>query len=116
VRPGQLRGGQNASGIGLGAHPSDVFCDRAVEQLYGLRQIALSETGLAMRKFIVWSTMKNEFGSCSWSISDEDTYPMLTVVTHLGTKSTQLGWHPPDLLARILMKELYYERAPGHTD
>jgi hypothetical protein len=69
-----------------------------------------------MRKFIVWSTMKNEFGSCSWSISDEDTYPMLTVVTHLGTKSTQLGWHPADLVARILMREIYNERQPGHTD
>ena len=38
------------------------------------------------------------------------------VRTHLGSKCTQLGWHPPDLLARILTREIISENAPGHTD
>jgi hypothetical protein len=69
-----------------------------------------------MRRFVVWHSMQNECGNCSWAVLDEDTYPILMVKTHLGTKSTQLGWHPPDLLARILTREINSENAPGHTD
>jgi hypothetical protein len=65
------------------------------------------------REWVVWHSMKNEFGQCSWCLTKDRT---LYVRTHLGTKATQLGWHPPDLLARILMREIYNERQPGHTD
>ena len=61
---------------------------------------------MAMRKFVVWHNMRNEYGQCSWCLMDVDTYPILCVRTHLGQKCTQLGGHPPDLLARILMKEI----------
>jgi hypothetical protein len=69
-----------------------------------------------MRKFVTWHSMKNEFGQCSWAVSDADTYPVLTVRTQHGQKSTQLGWMPPDLLARVLMRELYNENLPGHIE
>jgi hypothetical protein len=69
-----------------------------------------------MRKFVTWHSMKNEFGQCSWALSDVDTYPVLTVRTQHGQKSTQLGGSPPDFLARVLMRELFYENAPGQTD
>jgi hypothetical protein len=68
--------------------------------------------GMSKRRFVVWSSLKSEWGNCSWAVLDEDTYPILMVKTHLGTKSTQLGWHPPDLLARILMKEIAAENLP----
>jgi hypothetical protein len=68
---------------------------------------------MSKRRFVVWHSMRNEFVNCSWCLTEDQ---ILTVRTHLGTKSTQLGWHPPDLLARILMRELYAENAPGHTD
>jgi hypothetical protein len=45
-----------------------------------------------------------------------NTYPILTVRTQHGQKSTQLGGLPPDLLARILMREINSENALGHTD
>jgi hypothetical protein len=67
---------------------------------------------MSKREFVVWRNMKNEFGQCSWCLTDQ----IITVRTHYGTKSTQLGSHPPDLLARILMRELYAENAPGHID
>ena len=69
-----------------------------------------------MRKFVIWNNMKNEMGQCSWAILDVDTYPIITVRTQYGQKSTQLGGHPPDLLARILMREINSENAPGHID
>ena len=69
-----------------------------------------------MRKFVIWHNMKNEFGQCSWCLSDVDTYPIITVRTQHGQKSTQLGGHPPDLLARILMREINSGNAPGHID
>jgi hypothetical protein len=56
--------------------------------------------------------MKNEYGQCSWSLDDN----LLTVVTAHGKKATQLCWHPPDLLARILMREIASENAPGQTE
>lgn len=59
-----------------------------------------------MRKFVVWRNMQCEWGSCSWAVLDEDTYPILYVRTHLGSKCTQLGGHPPDVLARILTREI----------
>lgn len=56
------------------------------------------------RQFVVWNSIHNEYGSGSWAVIDG----LLTVRTASGTKSTQLGWHPPDTLARILMKEIHY--------
>jgi hypothetical protein len=66
-----------------------------------------------MRKFVTWHLMKNEFGQCSWCLTEDQ---IITVRTHYGSKSTQLGWMPPDLLARVLMRELYNENLPGHID
>jgi hypothetical protein len=68
---------------------------------------------MSTREWVVWSSMHNEFGSGSWCVTKDGT---MYVRTHLGTKCTQLGGMPADLLARILMKELYYERAPGHIE
>jgi hypothetical protein len=68
---------------------------------------------MSEREFVVWLNMKNEFGQCSWCLTRDGT---LTVRTHLGTKCTQLGGHPPDLLARILMREINSGNAPGHID
>jgi hypothetical protein len=62
------------------------------------------------RKFVIWHSMQNEFGNCSWCLTEDQ---ILTVRTHLGTKSTQLGSMPPDFLARILMREINHENAPG---
>jgi hypothetical protein len=58
------------------------------------------------RKFVVWRHMQNEWGSCSWAVLDADTYPFVMVKTPFGQKATQLGGHAPDVLARILMKEI----------
>jgi hypothetical protein len=70
-----------------------------------------------MRRFVVWNSMQNEWGNGSWALLEQDSpCPFIVVRTHLGTKATQLGAHPPDLLARILMKEIYNERTPGHID
>jgi hypothetical protein len=66
-----------------------------------------------MREFVVWNSMKNEYGNGSWCVTGDG---IIYVRTHLGTKCTQLGGSQPDALARILMKELYYERAPGHIE
>jgi hypothetical protein len=65
------------------------------------------------REFVVWSTLKNEYGNGSWFVTKDRT---LYVRTHLGTKCTQLGGHPPDLLARILMREINHENARGQTE
>jgi hypothetical protein len=67
---------------------------------------------MSKRRFVVWHSMKNEYGQCSWSLDDN----LLTVVTAHGKKATQLCWHPPDLLARILMREIASENAPGQTE
>jgi hypothetical protein len=53
---------------------------------------------MSTREWVVWRTLKNEHGQCSWCVTRDGT---LYVRTHLGSKCTQLGWHPPDLLARI---------------
>jgi hypothetical protein len=68
---------------------------------------------MSKRRFVVWRNMQSEWGNCSWAVLDEDTYPILMVKTHLGTKSTQLGGSPPDFLARILMKEIYNDAKCG---
>jgi hypothetical protein len=67
---------------------------------------------MAERFFTVWHSLRSEHGNCSWAVIDGTLY----VRTHLGSKCTQLGWHPPDLLARILTREINSENAPGHTD
>jgi hypothetical protein len=69
-----------------------------------------------MRKFVVWNSMQNEWGNCSWAVLDGDTYPILCVRTPFGQKATQLGGHSPDLLARILMKEINAGACPGGCD
>ena len=53
--------------------------------------------------------MKNEFGNGSWAIVEGT---MVTVRTATGTKSAQIGSMPPDFLARVLMRELFYEHGP----
>ena len=55
------------------------------------------------REYITWHNMKNEHGQCSWGVTRDG---MLMVRTHLGTKCTQLGGSSPDMLARVLMKEI----------
>ena len=67
------------------------------------------------RSFVVWNS--NEYGNGSWALMEQDSAcPFIVVRTHLGTKATQLGGHSPDLLARILMKEIYNDNQPGHID
>jgi hypothetical protein len=68
---------------------------------------------MSEREFVVWHSMKNEYGQCSWCLTKDQ---ILTVRTHLGTSAPQLGGHPPDLLARILMREINSGNAPGHID
>ena len=65
----------------------------------------LSEAGLDMsdREFVVWRNLKNEHGQCSWCVTRDGT---LDVRTHLGSRCTQLGGSPPDILASILMREI----------
>jgi hypothetical protein len=63
----------------------------------------IGSVGLDVRSHPVWHNHKSEYGQCSWCVTRDGT---LYVRTHLGSKSTQLGSHPPDLLARILMKEI----------
>ena len=55
------------------------------------------------REHITWHNMKNEHGQCSWGVTGDG---MLMVRTHLGTKCTQLGGSSPDMLARVLIKEI----------
>jgi hypothetical protein len=57
---------------------------------------------MAQRDFIVWHSLKNEHGNCSFAIIEGTLY----VRTHLGSKCTQLGGMPPHTLATILMKEI----------
>jgi hypothetical protein len=60
-----------------------------------------------MRRFVVWHNMTCEWGNCSWAVLERDsTCPFIVVKTHLGHKATQLGGHPPDVLARILTREI----------
>ena len=54
-------------------------------------------------KFVVWHNQKSEWGDCSYAVHEDG---LLVVRTHCGTKCTQLGGHPPDLLARILTREI----------
>jgi hypothetical protein len=65
----------------------------------------LPEAGLDMsdREFVVWRNLKNEHGQCSRCVTRDGT---LDVRTHLGSKCTQLGGSPPDILASILMREI----------
>jgi hypothetical protein len=55
------------------------------------------------REFVIWRTLRNEYGQCSWAVTRDGT---LCVRTHLGSKCTQLGGSPPDFLASILMREI----------
>jgi hypothetical protein len=72
---------------------------------------------MSEREWVVWHTMKNEYGQCSCALLEQDSAcPFITVRTHKGTKSTQLGGHSPDLLARILMKEINAGACPGGCD
>jgi hypothetical protein len=56
---------------------------------------------MSTREFVVWHNLKSEDGDCSWCVTKDRT---LYVRTHLGQKCTQLGGHPPDVLARILTR------------
>jgi hypothetical protein len=67
---------------------------------------------MSKRNFIVWHSMKNEYGNGSWALIDG----LVTVRTADGSKTTQLGWMPPDFLASVLMREISRETARGHTD
>ncbi|MGB8670473.1 MAG: hypothetical protein WCD29_11960, partial [Pseudolabrys sp.] len=65
------------------------------------------------REFVVWSTLKNEYGQCSWAVTRDGT---LYVRTHLGSKCTQIGGSSPEFLASLIMREINFENAPGHID
>jgi hypothetical protein len=43
---------------------------------------------MSTREWVVWHSMQNEWGNCSWCVTKDRT---LYVRTHLGTKSTQLA-------------------------
>lgn len=58
-----------------------------------------------MRRFIAWNTLHTEHGHGSWALIDN----MLTVRTADGTKSAQIGGMPPEVLARMLMREIASE-------
>ena len=58
------------------------------------------------RKFITWHITKSEYGNGTCAIVDDN---LLTVMTAFGSKSAQIGWHPPETLARILIRELSHE-------
>jgi hypothetical protein len=60
-----------------------------------------------MRKFVTWHTTTNPHGTGSWAVTDG----LLHVRTCDGTKIADLGAHPPESLARILMMELAMEQA-----
>ena len=60
------------------------------------------------QRFVTWHSLKNEFGNGSWAVFDG----MVTVRTPDGTKSAQIGGMPPEYLARVLMRELFYEQRP----
>jgi len=73
------------------------------------RKIEMPDLGIRlMRKFVTWHNLKNEAGNGSWAIFDG----MVTVRTPDGTKSAQIGGMPPEYLARVLMRELFYEQQP----
>jgi hypothetical protein len=55
-----------------------------------------------MRRFVVWTTSKSEYGSGSWAVIDGIVF----VRTCNGHKATQLGGSNPEGLARILIREL----------
>ena len=55
-----------------------------------------------MRKFIVWHTSTSEWGPGSWAVIDGIVF----VRTAHGTKATQLGGSPPEIIARLLIREL----------
>jgi hypothetical protein len=64
-----------------------------------------------MREFVVWHNLKSEHGDCSFCVTNR----MLYVRTHLGSKCTQLGGHPPDVLARILTREINAQAKCGDS-
>ena len=68
---------------------------------------------MSEREWVIWHTLKNEYGQCSWCVTRDGT---LYVNTHLGSKCTQLGGSPPDFLASILMREINSENKPGDID
>ena len=55
-----------------------------------------------MRRFVVWTTSKSEYGTGSWAIIDGTVF----VRTAHGQKATQIGGSNPEGLARILIREL----------
>ena len=59
------------------------------------------------RKFVTWTAIRTEHGNGSWCIDGG----MVKVTPH-GTKAAQIGGLPPDFLARVLMRELFYEQQP----
>lgn len=59
-----------------------------------------------MRPFVVWTNLSCEYGSCSWAMIDG----LLTVRTASGSKTTELGGHEPESLARILIREIERRR------
>ena len=65
------------------------------------RIVSLMQT-CNMRKFVTWHTTTNPHGTGSWAVIDG----LLHVRTCNGTKIAELGAHPPETLARILMGEM----------
>ena len=54
------------------------------------------------RPFVIWNNLKCEYGNGSWALIDGTVF----VKTCNGSKATQLGGHPPEGIARLLIREL----------
>ena len=73
----------------------------------GYRLFSPNHSGkTAMRQFIIWNTIHNEYGSASWAVIDG----VVTVRTSAGSKSEMLGRLEPKILATCLMADLASER------
>ena len=61
-----------------------------------------------MRKFVVWSEIRSEYGQGSRALIDD----IVILKTAFGQKATQRGLSPPETIARILLYELSGEQRP----
>jgi hypothetical protein len=57
---------------------------------------------MSARKFVVWDSVRDEYGNYSWCVNDG----LVFVRTPFGQKCTQVGGSPPHFIARLLAREL----------